>query len=221
MNYFVDKLFLEKITRNYFGLNTDSKQNENGLISTVLSPLNSIFSGNTKDENKPPLFDDISKDVSPETDKIQVTQKLDNNDGYVSDTFKESVYKWITLLLATIMIFYWIGSFLCQLVGLYYPIYCLHMILATNQNGELTKHTIVSTYIKYFVIYGHFEILFHIISLILSPMYYIRLIILSILILSIKYRPELIDTIHAKLIFSDINVYNFIRIKIKKLLDYT
>ena len=166
----------------------------------------------TDTETDPDLTEFNKDPTNPETETYNifnyVPQFVQNIFGYKQSAVTNSLFGSyidpVVILLASIfalfMYFYFANEIMCQILGLFYPCYCLYGLLHYNITDRADK---IKSMMRYFIVYGHLEVLLTIGKIFSMYFYHLKIIILLGLLYMAHYRVKLFEKIYLRMIFYD------------------
>jgi hypothetical protein len=145
-----------------------------------------------------PFGSNISTKEKPKKEQVPwIIEKVLGLKKLISDPL------WMVLMavLGIIFFIYFANEFMCQLIGLYYPTYCMYTLL--NYSVDDRDRKIISI-MKYFIVYNHLEVLTYLLKIIFFPfVYHLKFIAIIMLIYSNEYRGDWSHSIYQNAIFYD------------------
>lgn len=217
---------VDEISRKYFEeFNTDTLINPNNNITDVnTSESNTKFSFNIFNYIKMPSFLTWNNDNNI-SDNINIHNKniSDNNDtpstkkGIIihnSKKFKDKFVIFnelkksasdplsviIVLLVSIFSYVYFANELMCQVFGLFYPIYYLYTLLHKKSSNKAEK---IRSIMRYFIIYGHLEFLSAFFRLFGFYFYHLKILIIISILYMAGYRQKWVASLYENMIFYD------------------
>lgn len=146
--------------------------------------------GHTQSENK--------------NEQLNITNDISANAFSLLFGIKKSLADPLAILITTIIglfiYIYFANEFMCQALGLFYPCYHTYALLHYNIQDKADK---IKSMMRYFIIYGHIELLMAIAKLFDMYFYHLKILVILILLYMTHYRFSILDYLYQKLIFYD------------------
>jgi hypothetical protein len=95
---------------------------------------------------------------------------------------------------------YFANEFMCQVLGLFYPIYYLYTLLHKKSNNKSEK---IKSVMKYFIIYGHLEFLSALLKIFGFYFYHLKILVIMCILYFVGYHQEWLALLYEKTIFYD------------------
>lgn len=163
---------------------------------------------------------------------IIINDKKDNDeyDGYIKNILSDSFNVLIIGSICFLSYVYLANEFICQIIGLYYPIYFYHKQFINELSDEffqfknvfdkkmdmmIKKNNTLNYFIKYLFLYSHIEFISYPIRLFfISFFYHIKIIILFLLVYILINKKDILNLLYEKIILVDKYIVNIIENKI-------
>jgi len=118
------------------------------------------------------------------------------------------------LISASLFIFFYFANELVyQIIGLYYPCYYLYTLIHYRHAQKANK---IKSIMKYFIIYGHMELLACIVELFGFYLHHPKIVIILSLLYMAGYKQLWLDNLYDKVIFYDKIILGFIYLAFDK-----
>lgn len=185
-NYFKLPLFLNIFQQPIKNIISDTEPNDKPIIP---NKIKSIKSDKTKN-NKFLIVNEIKK--------------------FSSDPLR-------IIIVALISIFFYIyfaNEFMCHILGLFYPLYYLY-ILMHYRNANCSEK--IRSMIKYFIIYGHIDFLSSLTKIVGVYLYHLKIFVILCVLYMTGYQREWLNVCYDSVIFYDRIFLNMILTFINKI----
>lgn len=157
----------------------------------------------------------------------EINIEKDDNDNIFNliEIIKEKISDPLSIILFAIVLslvyLYMICDIICTSLGLFGPLYYLYTLITPFSPENVQKFENIS---KYFIIFGHIELISFIFSVLGIHLYHIKFLILLMILYSMGYQSSLFNKFYDTAILYDKIFYRLILtgyIKIKKELKKT
>ena len=205
---------IAKINRKYFGIDINGINDDINEINEInqINKTNQINKANSANNA------DSANNVSSTKQYLGwITNYFKKPAELKFATSSESPDPFGLLFTALICIFmyvYFANEFFCQIFGLYYPIYYLYVLLNLNQTPQQIFK--IKCVIKYFVLYGHLELISSLLKIFGLYFYHLKILVIFTLLYAIRRNQSLLDHMYVKIISYDRVAINIILSLISK-----
>lgn len=105
----------------------------------------------------------------------------------------------VMIILGFFIYIYFASDFFCQIIGLFYPIYKLYLLV----DNDILNALAIKSIMNYFVVFGHIEILSLAFKIFGLYFYHLKILIICFMLYLQEYRQDWLNGIFHKIIFYD------------------